>query len=168
MGNQWWERAEIASIPYHASADVISSGQLSLPDESAGNRILLNFTVPQDWSGSDITAKLVFEGQNGDGLVDLEYQVDYAAYDSNDVAFTTVTAMTNVPTQPTYGTGARIDTVNLTILAANIARGRPFRIQFRRNTGDANTGTLYLSGVDIRHTRRRAVFGDRTPLTQYR
>ena len=138
------------SIPYTVISTTANPAEFA--DEDATQRIDLHFTVPADWASGGITIKTAWE-MSATGLVDLEHSVRYYAYDVDDAAETVlVAAWTDTPTQPNAAVAPRVDTVTITIAEGDVAASRPFRILFRRNTGDANTGACALVGEDVRAT----------------
>ena len=124
-------------------------GDFTLPDENAANRIRVWFAVPTHWDGaSNIVLRTIWIADNT-GLADIETQVDYRT-EVDEALTTTVSAFAN--TNLTWTTAGRSKVLTTTIAAASLAAGRHFSISFRRGTGDANAGTLFMVGVRINYS----------------
>lgn len=133
-------------IPFYVTADLIYGGTAcpQLPDENANNRIGIQFRIPANWNGtSDITITTLWVA-NSTGNVDLEYRIQYYTGSDEETA-TLVTDWTNCNLSWASAPD-KTKLLTTTIAAASLGVGRYFRVNFRRNTGDANTGIVELRG----------------------
>ena len=128
------------------SSTVLTAGAAYFPDEDAANRIVLAVGVPPNWDGtSDLTVRSWWFSDAA-GLVDLENATAYIPDTVGaDMDATTIVAMTN--NNITFTGANKYRAVTTTIAAASLAAGRLVQISFRRNTGDANTGSLIFQGA---------------------
>ena len=135
--------ATAREIPYHVSTTVQTIGIPQHADETVANNTSIFFFVPTTWDGSTAITVTTIWFADAAGLVDLETEIVYFV-GTDETAVTTVQAFTNS---------------NLTWASANVSKplttsitpaaGRYYRVRFRRNTGDANGGTLYLMGARV-------------------
>lgn len=129
-------------IPLYVTSVTQSAGVPFMLDETAADVIRVWIRVPTTWDGTtDITLKTHWLCTST-GLKDLETQVVYFS-DTDEAAITTVSAFTN--TNLTWS--AANVTKTLTTTLSSLAAGRSYRVDFRCNTGDANTGNLFLEGA---------------------
>lgn len=129
-------------IPIIVIGTTPSSGTYSMPDEVATNFVVVNLYVPSTWDGStNITLTTLWFADNT-GLVDLETEIIYRT-EVDENAVVVVQAFTN--SNLTWAAANTVKTLTTTL--SSLAAGRHYRVRFRRNTGDANTGTLFFQSA---------------------
>lgn len=142
--------AATRAIPFTTHFNGTYSGAAALfPDETATTRYRVIIPVPDTWDGtSDITVKTVwFAGAGATGNADIETQI-LRFTETDEDTITTVQAFTD--SNLSWTTAQRTKILTTTIAAANIAANYIFAVEFQRNTGDANTGNIFIQGVKVR------------------
>jgi hypothetical protein len=136
-------------IPFVVAGSVLATDAgflYGFPDENATNRVNVMIPLPARWySGTDITVTTIWFA-DATGLADLEDIIEYVT-ETDETTATSVQALTN--NNLTWAAANRYKKLTTTITAENIDRGRYFRVGYRRNTGDANTGTVSLARVRV-------------------
>lgn len=128
-------------IPIYVTTTTTSGGVPTMPDESATNIVIVWIRVPTTWDGTtDITLKTLWVATST-GLKDIETEVGYFV-ETDETAMTTVSVFTNTNLTWTVGTTSKVLTTTIVPAA-----GRYYRVRFRCNTGDANTGDLFMDGA---------------------
>ena len=128
-------------IPIIVSGTTISGGTYAMPDEVATNFVAISFYVPTTWDGSTNIVLSVLWLADSTGVVDLEDEIVYRT-EVDENAIVAVQGFANNNLTWTTGTTVKVTTTTITPAA-----GRHYRVRFRRNTGDANTGTLFFQSA---------------------
>ncbi len=139
---KWDLKAITRDIPLYVTSVSYSAGVPFMTDETVADVVRVWIRIPTTWdAATDITLVTKWLCTNT-GLKDLETQIIYFA-DTDEASLTTVQAFTNTNLTWAAANTTKLLTTTLTSLAA----GRSYRIDFRCNTGDANTGNLFLEGA---------------------
>lgn len=143
-------KAATRDIPFSTTfTGTYSGGAALFPDETSATRYCVKIPVPATWDGSsDITVRTWwFAGAGATGNVDIETGI-FRYTETDEDSITTVQAFTD--TNLSWTTAQRTKILTTTIAAANIASGYFFSVEFIRNTGDANTGNIFVQGARVR------------------